>query len=86
MLPESWFAARQRMGEIHDYKQRRLMGMVVETEAPKGRHPDFKGEGVAVWKEKTKDGKPYLSIVVLNSIRVRAFLNEVRQEDAGAFI
>lgn len=37
------------------------------------REPDFKGDGVAVWLAKDKNGQTYLNIKVLNSIHVRAF-------------
>ena len=46
-----------------------------ETEK-KGRQPDFKGDGVAVWINQTKEGKDYLSVVLLGSIRLAAFKNE----------
>jgi len=37
-----------------------------------GRAPDFKGDGVAVWVNE-KDGKKYLSVVVLGQLRLAAF-------------
>ena len=46
----------------------------------KERQPDFKGDGVAVWIAEDKNGKPYLSIKLLNSILVRAFKNEPKEE------
>ena len=36
--------------------------------------PTYKGDGVAVWVRKDKNGKEYLSIKILNSITVVAFL------------
>ena len=46
---------------------------------PKGREPDYKGDGVAVWINKDKNGKNYFAIVLLNSIRVNAFKNEPKE-------
>lgn len=40
------------------------------------RVPDFKGEGVAVWKNLDKNGKTYLSVVILGNIRLNAFKYE----------
>jgi hypothetical protein len=51
--------------------------MVEETKV--GRRPDFKGDGVAVWVNE-KDGKKYLSINVLGSIRLAAFKNEPKEK------
>jgi hypothetical protein len=45
-----------------------------------GKAPAFKGDGVAVWGSYTKDGRPYLSIKVLNSIQLAAFPNEKREK------
>jgi hypothetical protein len=44
----------------------------------KGDKPMYKGDGVAVWMNKTKEGKDYLSIQLLgkNGFKVNAFLNE----------
>ena len=49
-------------------------------EDKKGDKPDYKGDGVAVWINETKEGKPYLSIKLLNSINVVAFKNEPREK------
>jgi len=46
---------------------------------PKGREPDYKGDGVAVWINQDKNGNNYLSVKILNSIRVNAFRNEPKQ-------
>jgi len=43
-----------------------------------GKKPDFKGDGVAVWINQDKNGKSYLSIKVLNLIKLNAFANEPR--------
>ena len=48
---------------------------------PKGREPDYKGDGVAVRINQDKNGKNYLSVKILNSIRVNAFRNEPKQID-----
>ena len=42
----------------------------------KGPVPDYKGDGVAVWINKDKNGKQYLGIKLLNSISVNAFKYE----------
>lgn len=47
----------------------------------KGRQPDFKGEGVAVWINEDKNGKNYLSIKVINTIKLNAFKNESKPTD-----
>jgi uncharacterized protein (DUF736 family) len=47
----------------------------------KGKAPDYKGEGVAVWVNKDKNGKDYLSISILNNqIRLAAFKQETKDE------
>lgn len=45
-----------------------------------GRKPDFKGEGIAVWLNRDKNGRPFLSVVVLGNIRLNAFRNEPKQQ------
>ena len=47
----------------------------------KGRQPEFKGEGVAVWINEDKNGKSYLAIKILDVIRVNAFKNEPKPTD-----
>lgn len=47
-----------------------------EKPQPQEKHdaPHFRGDGVAVWVNKDKNGKPYLNIHLLNnSIKVVAF-------------
>ena len=51
----------------------------VKEVKPKGKAPDYKGDGVAVWIEKDKNGKAYLSIKILNGMHVNAFKNEPRK-------
>ena len=46
----------------------------------KGKQPDYKGDGVAVWINKDKNGKTYLSIKLLGSIIVAAFKNEPKEQ------
>lgn len=41
--------------------------------------PDFTGQGVAIWKHQTKEGKPYLSVQILGSIYVNCFLLEEKK-------
>lgn len=51
-----------------------------KTEKEPGDKPAFKGNGVAVWINKTKEGEDYLSINMLDgSIRVNAFRYEPRE-------
>ena len=45
--------------------------------------PDYKGDGVAVWKSTDIDGKEYLKIKILNSIIVRAFSPKVEEKRAS---
>ena len=55
-----------------------LIKVDLENEKPKGTPPEFKGEGVAVWVNKDKNGKKYLSIQLLgrNGMKVNAFKYE----------
>jgi hypothetical protein len=50
----------------------------VETK-PKGKSPEFKGDGVAVWVNKDKNGNKYLSIRLVGHNPVNAFLNEKKE-------
>jgi hypothetical protein len=43
------------------------------------RQPDYKGDGVAIWKKTDKNGKLFLSVKVLGCY-LNAFKNEPRQE------
>lgn len=75
-IPE-WYYGHAAEYHKNWESQRKLAEMnKMNEEKPKGRHPDYKGEGVAVWIEKDKNGKPYLSGVVMNSLRFKAFKNE----------
>ena len=46
-----------------------------------GSPPDFKGEGCAIWKNTTKDGKIYLSVQLFGQkgIKVNCFQYEPKQ-------
>ena len=44
------------------------------------RIPDYKGDGVAVWVNKDKNGKPLLCIKVLKMPVIYAFRNEPKPE------
>lgn len=46
----------------------------------KGRKPDFSNDGVAVWINKDKNQKKYLSIKLVGHTAVNAFKNEPREE------
>jgi len=52
-----------------------------ELVKPKGKTPDYKGDGVAVWLKEDKNGKTYLSICVLSSINCAAFAYEPKQKN-----
>ena len=45
-----------------------------------GRAPDFRGDGVGVWVNVDKNGKKYLSIMLLGNIRINAFKYEPQQK------
>lgn len=47
-----------------------------------GTAPDFKGDGLAIWKNQKKDGELYLSVQLFGSrgIKVNCFKNEPRQQ------
>ncbi|MFH1592178.1 MAG: hypothetical protein ABIB47_02310 [Candidatus Woesearchaeota archaeon] len=51
-----------------------------EENKKKGRHPDYKGDGVAVWVNSKDDKTKYLSIKVLGSINLVAWKYEPKQE------
>jgi len=53
----------------------------METKTEVGKHPDFKGDGVAVWINEDKNGKKYLTIQIVNGIRVNALKNEPKPKD-----
>lgn len=56
---------------------------MTEINEPAGRQPDFKGDGVAVWVNKTTAGKQYLSINIFQgSVKVAAWKNEPEQPQA----
>jgi hypothetical protein len=49
-------------------------------DAKKGRAPDFKGDGVAVWVNKDKNKKQYLSINVVGHNNIAAFKYEPKEK------
>ena len=55
----------------------------MENETKKtGTMPKFKGDGVAVWINKTKDKEePYLSIKVVGHTTINAFLYTPKEKD-----
>ncbi len=40
------------------------------------RKPDFIGNGIAIWINRDKNGEQYLSIILLNSVNIKAFKNK----------
>ena len=46
----------------------------------KGSPPDFKGDGVAIWKNKKKDGEEYLSVKILGSFNVACWKFEPKEK------
>jgi len=48
----------------------------MDEKTSKGNLPDYTSSGIAVWKSKTKEGKPMLSIKVVGQNTVYAFENE----------
>jgi len=49
---------------------------MLDENEKKGRAPDYKGDGIAVWVNSDKNKKTYLSIKVLDSINLKAWKNE----------
>jgi hypothetical protein len=47
--------------------------MTTET---KDKKPDYKGDGIAVWVNKDKNGKPYLSVKLVGHTAINAWLND----------
>ena len=43
------------------------------------RIPDYAGDGVAIWKETDKNGKPYLKVSVLKGKAINCFKVEPKQ-------
>lgn len=56
---------------------------MLEKRERKGRAPDYKGKGIDIWINKDKNGNPYLSVKILESISVNCFKYEpkVVEED-----
>lgn len=53
----------------------------MEEQKEKGKQPNYRGDGVAVWINKDKNGKDYLSIKLLGSIIVKAFKNDPKPKE-----
>lgn len=53
---------------------------MVEEIRTKGRQPDYKSDGVAVWVHQDKNGNPYLSIKQVGHEYVKAFKNIPKEE------
>ena len=45
-----------------------------------GKAPDFSADGIAVWQNTTKDGKPYLSVKIVGHNTINAFKNEPKEK------
>ena len=60
-------------------KKRKDIKMTDENNKQKGRSPDFKGDGVAVWTNQ-KDGRTYLSIKLVGHNTIYASKNEPKTE------
>jgi len=54
----------------------------MENETKAGSPPDYKGDGLAIWKNLKKDGEMYLSVQLFGSrgIKVNCFKNEPRKQ------
>ena len=46
------------------------------------RHPDFKGDGIAIWVDVTEQGQKYLRVKVLNWPALTAFKYEAPKPKA----
>lgn len=44
------------------------------------RAPDYKGDGVAIWKAVDKNGNPYLKVAVLGGKAVNCFKHEPKEK------
>lgn len=51
------------------------------TEDWKPKSPDYKGDGVSIWKGTTKDGKTYLKVKIMGSISVACFKYEPKPKE-----
>ena len=47
----------------------------------KGEYPAYKGDGVAVWLKKDKNGKTFLSMTILGSVHLNAFKYEPKKQE-----
>lgn len=65
--------------EVHKMAQEKTTS-TNDVVVKNGRTPDFKGDGVSVWMNTDKNGKPYLAISVLNNKPIHAFKYEGKKE------
>lgn len=57
---------------------------VIKMEKIKGKRPDFKSDGVAVWVNKKENGEKYLSISLLGgTMKLVAWKNQPKEENDG---
>ena len=49
-----------------------------------GDRPDFKGEGIAMWKHTDKNGEEFFKVKILGNILLRAFPNKEATKTAVA--
>lgn len=47
---------------------------------PKGRQPDFRSDGCAIWINEDRNGKQYLSVKVVGHNSINVFKHEPKQE------
>lgn len=70
-----------RWKPFQSYKKVKEVYKMTEIEEDKkGTPPDYKGDGVAVWINETKEGKKYLSIKILNNKSVPAWKYEQKDK------
>jgi uncharacterized protein (DUF736 family) len=50
----------------------------------KGSAPTYSGDGIAVWVNTTKDGKPYLNVKLAGHNTVTAFLVEKKEDNSSS--
>ena len=54
------------------------------SEEFKPKAPDYSGDGIAIWKDTDKNGKPYLKVTVLRGKPIACFKvepKEIKGED-----
>ena len=48
------------------------------------RAPDYRGDGVAIWKAEDKDNKTFLKVKILGGPTVNCFKNEPKPKPQGS--